>query len=383
MKNVIIIIHIYRDCFTYLESISFQQVQNVLGNYPICLVVPDKYRTFYSNEYLDFRIESFSDKYFASIDSYSELLLSTEFYRRFMEYEYMLIHQLDAFVFSNRLSYFCSLGYDYIGAPLFRGTRYWKEIGARVGNGGFSLRRVDAMLHVLFEKDRILSNHPLRQVFLRYEDLFFGYCGSIGKLYVPDVATALSFSIEDDVSHAYRYLHNKLPFGCHGWYKDKYPAFKPVIERYGYRLPENISEHDANRHRRNIVVEYLFERILQKGNNAIIRRVLSSFSQIERCAIWGFGKDGRLLWNLLKSAGIEIEVIFDSSADRFSNSTEVPICQPLPGYLQQYRGRLFLGSSAYEKEMESRLLYREGFQSSEFISYSTFKLCLVQKYYKR
>lgn len=382
LNDVIIVIHVYQNYLTYLESISLQQVQKVLGHYPICMVVPNRYRAFYSKDYPSYRIESFPDRYFTSIDNYSELLLSTEFYQRFLAYEYILIYQLDAFVFSDRLSYFSSLGYDYIGAPLSRGTKYWNEIGARVGNGGFSLRRIDAMLRVLLEKDTILSEHPLKHAFLHYEDLFFGYCGTVGKLHIPDVATALDFSVEDDVSHAYRHLQEKLPFGCHGWYKDKYSVFKPVIEQYGYKLPENISDCDANRHRRNIVVEYLFQKMLQKGKRTKIQSIVKSILQKDKYAIWGFGKDGRCLWNLLMTAEIDVEVIFDVSADGFSNYMGIPICQPISRYLQQYKEKLILGSSANEKEMQFHLLYREGFQLSEFISYSSFKLYLVKKYYK-
>ena len=71
-------------------------------------------------------------------------MLSSEFYRRFSKFEYILIYQLDAFVFKDQLNYWCKKGYDYIGAPWFEGFHLTKTgvniIG--VGNGGFSLRRV-------------------------------------------------------------------------------------------------------------------------------------------------------------------------------------------------------------------------------------------------
>ena len=55
------------------------------------------------------------DKYFNSafVKAYKDTL-----YSRFEKYEYMLIYQLDAFVFSDRLMEFVEAGYDYIGAPL-------------------------------------------------------------------------------------------------------------------------------------------------------------------------------------------------------------------------------------------------------------------------
>lgn len=46
-------------------------------------------------------------------------MLEADFYRRFGKYKYMLIYQLDAFVFSDKLLDFCEMGYDYIGAPVY------------------------------------------------------------------------------------------------------------------------------------------------------------------------------------------------------------------------------------------------------------------------
>lgn len=56
-------------------------------------------------------------------------MLSAEFYDRFAAYEYVLIYQLDAFVFADRLAEFCQMGYDYIGAPVRRLTPLWHAIG--------------------------------------------------------------------------------------------------------------------------------------------------------------------------------------------------------------------------------------------------------------
>jgi len=44
-------------------------------------------------------------------------MMSPAFYDAFKAFDYILIYQLDAFVFRDELEYFCSLGYDYIGAP--------------------------------------------------------------------------------------------------------------------------------------------------------------------------------------------------------------------------------------------------------------------------
>ncbi|RZK99245.1 MAG: hypothetical protein EOO89_31305, partial [Pedobacter sp.] len=66
------------------------------------------------------KTERFENAFFQGIEGYNKLLLSKEFYNTFIAYEYLLIHQADVYVFKNELSYWCSLGYAYIGAPWFR-----------------------------------------------------------------------------------------------------------------------------------------------------------------------------------------------------------------------------------------------------------------------
>ena len=91
-------------------------------------------------------------------------MLSNFFYSAFREYDYMLLYQLDAFVFKNELLYWCNKNYDYIGAPWiaskqtllkkielqFKSKRKQKraEIFFKVGNGGFSLRRIQKFFDI-------------------------------------------------------------------------------------------------------------------------------------------------------------------------------------------------------------------------------------------
>ncbi len=91
----------------------------------------------------------FPPEYFTSVAAYSRLLLSPAFYQAFAAYDYILIYQLDCFVFSDRLAEFCALGHDYIGAPLFKSDTDPTLGFSRVGNGGFSLRKVSSFLRVL------------------------------------------------------------------------------------------------------------------------------------------------------------------------------------------------------------------------------------------
>ena len=59
------------------------------------------------------------------------MLLTADFYRRFTDYEYILIHQLDVFLFEDKLLEFCDMGYDYIGAPYPKFDAIWHLLEAR------------------------------------------------------------------------------------------------------------------------------------------------------------------------------------------------------------------------------------------------------------
>ena len=106
----------------------------------------------------------FPDRFFASTESYSQLLLSPDFYKRFFPYISILITQLDSIVVK-RLSEQLVREYDYVGAAwahpfyifsirqklfltnnaVFR--KFSQEVW--IGNGGLSLRNVRSTIEVL------------------------------------------------------------------------------------------------------------------------------------------------------------------------------------------------------------------------------------------
>lgn len=64
------------------------------------------------------QVERFDDVHFSSLAQYSRFVTSPLFYERFIDqYQWMMMHQLDAFLLENKVQYFISLGYDYFGAP--------------------------------------------------------------------------------------------------------------------------------------------------------------------------------------------------------------------------------------------------------------------------
>jgi hypothetical protein len=68
------------------------------------------------------------------------MLETPDFYKCFSTYNYLMIYQLDGWIFTNFLDYYINLNVDYIGSP-------WKAYILNldedtVGNGGVSLRKV-------------------------------------------------------------------------------------------------------------------------------------------------------------------------------------------------------------------------------------------------
>lgn len=244
------------------------QIIKVLKNYDICIVTHEClnisfYEKIFDSHNLFCKYVFFDKKFFLDISTYSSLLLSPIFYKSFKKYEYILIYQLDAYVFSNQLQYWCNKKYDYIGAPWF--GRDTDNLGkmTNVGNGGFSLRRtckaIKILKRVLFLKrmyylylsikiNKLISFYRLILPFLFLfklkknkdclmklmnneldynEDMF--WCLDVVELFedfrLPDVNEALKFSFEVNPSVLFKLNGNKLPFGCHAWDKYDYKDF--------------------------------------------------------------------------------------------------------------------------------------------------------------
>jgi hypothetical protein len=188
-------------------------------------------------------------------------MLSNEFYSRFTEYEYILIYQLDAWVFSDVLADWCNKGYDYIGAPWFElckthedGYKLW-----RCGNGGLSLRRIEKFMHftsateVFTRRQMFLKKyHGIKTLFSSVTHLltsknkdyrdFVQEQLAIGwnedwiisilsektrfKMNMPSATEAAHFAIETSPHYIFNKILNKhLPFGCHAWRKWEYDNF--------------------------------------------------------------------------------------------------------------------------------------------------------------
>lgn len=321
-SKVVVVIPRYREQLNICEQVSLRQVQFILAKYDIVFVSPSKMKYFYSG---NDAVEFFPDECFETRYGYSELLMTTDFYARFDKYEYLLIYQLDAYVFQDKLDYYCSLGYDYIGAPLNK--NFSKITGGRVGNGGFSLRKISSCIRMTNCRNHIIgevfANIPDDGIHIRAEDQFFSWCG-YNKNYdfrVPDIKTAVGFALECDVQHAYRKLNEKnLPCGVHAWSKSLFfYCWKNFIKQsFGCR------EGDIDLIERCVYENYIgdykyfiYNSLIPYLHSRLSRRLVCGVHIDEKLTrndsyiIWGNGVIGNRMMNMLKTLGYNIIGIVD------------------------------------------------------------------------
>ena len=231
-----VVIPTYKEELNELEKISLAQVRKVLKNYPIIFVAPEG-KNFSYLEPGEMLVQ-FHPQYFQSGKTYSQLLMSPFFYETFLSFDYILLYQLDAFVFYDALEDFCRLGWDYIGAPVAYHSWYGYKRNKvpRVGNGGFSLRKVAACHKLLTETSRWPTwNDTLASI---SEDCFFALCGVNKDLdfQTAPVEVAVCFAVDYFPDRFLRRIGNAIPFGCHGWSKCSADAYVKLFAQAGYDL---------------------------------------------------------------------------------------------------------------------------------------------------
>jgi len=322
-RSIVIVIPIYRVSMKELEKVSWRQLQRILGEYPICMVAPMSIAAELTSRY-QVHVEAFPNEYFQSVSSYSRMMLTCDFYQRFQEFEYMLLYQLDAFVFSDRLKDFCQMGYDYIGAPWPCWVRAFRPVPIpHVGNGGFSLRKISSICRILERRDELFRemSPQVSKMFLDAEDNFWAWCGSQPQLsfHVSNPIIAKQFSIE----HQNRFpkdFTQHLPFGCHSWNRFTYCLWRPIIQQYGYKLPK-LDLPDPREDRKKVLRRYLVERMLRDDfDDEVLYQFLVSLQlpAYGTIAIWGWGIYGHLIDKILQKSGYTVTKIYDKRDYNFT-----------------------------------------------------------------
>ena len=265
-ERIAIVIPVYKRELVWNEERSFRQTLRVLGSHPLIMVCPEtldlsRFNAIAGEYDRTIYRESFEDTYFANIAGYNRLLLSEEFYSRFERYEYILIAQLDTYVFRDELEQWCAKGYDYVGAPWFGQQMDLKY--SSIGNGGLSLRRVGAYLDFFHGKKHVVPVSKIAKriniedkLYTRWlvwilmalgwrntpyqvahrcqgnEDNFWSGTldGTNYELTKPSVEEALEFAWERFPSEIHKHVGH-LPMGCHAWEKYEYEKFwKEIIK---------------------------------------------------------------------------------------------------------------------------------------------------------
>lgn len=274
--SCIIVIPAYKKDLTKVEEASLRQCLKVLNKYDICFLAPksldfSEYKKILDEYEKPFRVEVFEDYNFKSVDNYSKLMLKKEVYKPFLNYDKMLIYQLDAWIFKDELEYWCNQPYDYIGAPWFEGftTDVTPETPLQnyAGNGGFSLRSVDKMyklvsknidghisFRVIYERSkrkRLISNiinfpaYVFKWLFQKewflsawkypqeFEDVMINRIVQYRRLdwfRLAPSEVAIRFGFEYQPEVLYKRNNNELPFGCHAFEKYNPEFYKKFIE---------------------------------------------------------------------------------------------------------------------------------------------------------
>lgn len=264
MQKVAVIVPIYREP-TALEDISLQQCFKVLAkSYPILCVKPNSLNL--HTAYPFDKLIGFDDAYFKDISGYNRLMLAGEFYGAFLDYEYILIYQLDAFVFKDELDIWCKKNIDYVGAPWLR-HKYPDVIKAvknnvlsyihrkfdvrdkntlaptqlqleyKVGNGGLSLRRTQLFYDLTQRFQEKIKEYTLNSAANFNEDVFWSIEVNRKKkiLRIPSYKEAVYFAFEVPVDRGFELTNHTLPFGCHAWNKNL-DVWRPIFKDFGYAI---------------------------------------------------------------------------------------------------------------------------------------------------
>jgi Protein of unknown function (DUF5672) len=228
---VAVVVPIYKADLTPAEALSWRQCLAVLHAHPIIVVKPRSLEAPFLSE-AKVQVEMFDDAYFESTDGYNKLLTSTPFYEAFLDFKYILIYQLDAFVFADNLVHWCHKNLDYVGAPCFESehwhasrfsANYDNSLRRILLNGGLSLRHVRACRRLLRVHNFLFGAWPGN------EDMFFSLTSTRlfllrWLLRLPSGKQAVKFAFEQNPRHSFRLNGQQLPFGCHAW--ERYdPAF--------------------------------------------------------------------------------------------------------------------------------------------------------------
>ncbi|MBN3039529.1 MAG: hypothetical protein JW867_00200 [Candidatus Omnitrophica bacterium] len=261
---VAVVVFFYRDHLLEHEEISLRHLDYYLSSYDRYIIKPPGLNVSRPG----YMVKTFPERYFRSRRANGRLLLKNEFYSAFSSYQYVLNHELDSIVFSDKLRYWVEKGYDYIGAP-WLGDVIDHQAGYNfpyggvdaVGNGGFSLRKISTFMKVIetarqpipkitgefvralicprqkryhpdfFKNLQVTWSRTASHRTLMNEDNYWGF--EAKKIFpdfnLPSLEEALKFSFEGDPHRCFERNNHELPFGSHAWHVCNADFWQPYL----------------------------------------------------------------------------------------------------------------------------------------------------------
>ncbi|MBQ8019346.1 MAG: hypothetical protein IJ263_02995 [Paludibacteraceae bacterium] len=253
-KDIAIVVPIYKLPLSPDDRICLNQLFKVMTGYDIYAVFPENLDITDVCEEYPLLKSSMESSHFSSLRSYNKLVLSRSFYDAFSNYKYILINQLDTYIFKDELCKWANSGFDYVGAPFVPDkNKYWSPLRRlwcklnfylrrykgtnphhsqwyQVGNGGLCLRNVSKFQNITKKYKHQIEDDLSDEKDFYPEDLWLSFeLKDDDRLKTPDWKTALLFSIECSPQKCMDIIGNKLPFGTHAWTLDKH---RPFWEKY-------------------------------------------------------------------------------------------------------------------------------------------------------
>ena len=196
------VIPVYRAEISEIEKRRVERTLQNVSRDAVFFIGPDSWRGFKDAKFLqNFNFVPFAKQSFSSLSDYNRFMLQPDLYVRFIQYEFVLVCQLDAFLVKS-LPVTDALDFDYVGAPwvppwqvrwspmrrrMLVGRSSGRSKELHVGNGGLSLRRTSR-----FAQLRKLP--PFRK--FPNEDIAISYFNRWLGIEVAPVTVARNFFME-------------------------------------------------------------------------------------------------------------------------------------------------------------------------------------------
>lgn len=332
---------------THLEQLDEPLSATLLHNtlqlkeYKLEVVLPEScdpswYRSFFVEHGIQGSVRQVPSKYFGSPTAVNRMGTDPQFYRLYLEFEYILICHLDAWVFRDSLDYWMDLGYDFIGAPLFLPQNghasFMRRMAPFGGNGGLSLRRVASCIRVLetfkpgigpwrftqallflvrnrrfgfililFRLVRLLRRdwRSTREKYNIYEDVFFTViapmCGNL--ISIPSSSMAIWFACEVNYSLIQKeVLGLEPPLGIHGYDKYVEADYLDYVRGF-FSRKQRYYDAETNLAQPLVSVVMIVKNLISSGridtfDQAIKSVINQTYSRVEIVLLDGASTDG-------------------------------------------------------------------------------------------